>query len=199
MTDVRNELLLHSRQVLQPADLVLQFTGHIVHRGRQAGQFVGALDLHPLVEIAGGDASGDLTGGAQRLGDLTGDHVADHPEADHQQHPGRHQIALQHVQGLLFGAGREDEVDGKRLSRRREQMSADDHCRLCRAVGIAHLGEGDIDTLHVGRQRLTKLIGHAVGLQATRHIAAGGRLDHHAELAGLAAHLTGQLAEPFQQ
>jgi hypothetical protein len=53
MRDVRNELPLDVRQLLKLLQLLLEARGHIVERGGQRGQLVGAAYFHPLAQLSG--------------------------------------------------------------------------------------------------------------------------------------------------
>ena len=58
MRDVGDELALRLRQLLEFAQLLLEAGGHVVERGSERGEVVGATDRHPLLELAGGQPLG---------------------------------------------------------------------------------------------------------------------------------------------
>ncbi len=52
--DVGDELALHLGQFLKLVQLLLEAGGHVVERGGERGEVVGAADDHPLLKLAGG-------------------------------------------------------------------------------------------------------------------------------------------------
>ena len=88
MGDVGDEPLLHRREALELADLRLEAVGHAVERRREQGEVVLAAGRHPLVELAGGQALGDLARAPHRRDDLAGDDPGDGADEEGQDDAG---------------------------------------------------------------------------------------------------------------
>ena len=109
--DVGDETLLDRRQLLERGDLLLQLGGHVVHRRGEPGQVVLAAHLHPVVEVARGEALGGPPGGADRGHDLAADQGGDEGQQDDQDRAGGDHRVAQHPSVCDLLGEREDQVD----------------------------------------------------------------------------------------
>ena len=111
MADVGDEPLLHPREVLQPADLLLQAGRHLVEGGAQTGQVVVALDMHALGQVPGRQPLGDARRQPDGRHDLTRHDVRDEPDHQHEQGADAEHGAAHQVEGLLLAGEREQVVE----------------------------------------------------------------------------------------
>lgn len=100
--DVRDELALHLRQVLQLADLLLEVRGHVVEGAGEARQIVLTADPHALFETSGGEPLRALGGQPHGDDDLPRDQRGDGRQEQHQDDAHSGQGAADVGQGLLF-------------------------------------------------------------------------------------------------
>ena len=101
MRNIRNELLLHLRQLAQFADLALHAVGHRIERLAQCGNHVFSGDLKARFQVTGCQLRRNLGRPSNGANDAPGDVKRDGTEEQNQHQATEDQSALHEVEGLL--------------------------------------------------------------------------------------------------
>jgi hypothetical protein len=140
---VGGEPALQAGHLLEPDDLPLQVGRHLVERRREQREVILALDLHALVEQAGGEALGGPGGHPYRRHDHAGDQTGDHAEQDDQRQAGEHHRGPDLVGRTVLGGQRHHvvQLDVSEAGRHRgavHQIFGPDAVDLGRADLLGH-------------------------------------------------------------
>ena len=102
MRDVRDEALLHAREILELADLLADTCGHLVERCGELSEVISTLDLHTFTENTLGESAGGRCCRTHRVHDLSSHQPGDeHQQADEQQARAEYG-APDEIKGLLL-------------------------------------------------------------------------------------------------
>ena len=102
--------MLQVRQVLELADLTLQARGHGVEARREARDVVLSAHRHAFVEVAGGEALGDVRGGADGRHDEARREVGAGAEEQDEREAAGGERGAHDAERVGFLVHREDEV-----------------------------------------------------------------------------------------
>ncbi len=109
--DVGDELPLYLRQVLQLFELLLEAGGHLIERGGQRSELVGAADFHSLAQLTGRQPPGAAGREPDRDHHPPRHQPGDRSEQEHHGDADEQQGALHARDALLLGREREEVVD----------------------------------------------------------------------------------------